>query len=145
MPSVFKNTFRIVGSNGEKMPKIMLCDDSKTILKILEKKLSDAGYQIVGSAKDGEEGAKVFSETKPDLTLLDVTMPNRDGRDCLKDILQINPAAKVIMISALQEESIIKECLAAGAKAFITKSKIYDESDFKKEILAVIESVLKAA
>lgn len=127
------------------MARIMLCDDSGTILKVLGQKLSSAGHEIVGTAMDGNEGLKVYSETSPDLTLLDVTMPNRDGRDCLKDILKLNPSAKVIMVSALKEDSIVNECFTIGAKAFISKSKIYDETEFKTKILSTIESVLKAA
>lgn len=128
------------------MAKIMLCDDSKTILTLLEKKLTDAGHQIVGKAKDGEEGIKVFTETKPDLALLDITMPNKDGRECLKGILAVNPAAKAIMISAVQEDAVMKDCLSSGAKAFISKSNLYCKDDeFKKQILSVIDSVLKAA
>jgi two-component system, chemotaxis family, chemotaxis protein CheY len=128
------------------MAKIMLCDDSSTILTLLGRKLTDAGHQIVGKAKDGNEGLALFSQTTPELTLLDVTMPNRDGRDCLKGILGLNPTAKVIMISALKDDSVVQECLSSGAKAFISKSTLYCKDDeFKKTVLSVIDSVLKAA
>jgi two-component system chemotaxis response regulator CheY len=124
----------------------MLCDDSRTILTLLEKKLTDAGHEVVGKANDGEEGVKLFASTKPDLALLDITMPNKDGRECLRGILSLNPGAKTIMVSALQEESVVQECLKTGARAFITKSKIYaNDEDFKKNVLSVIENVLKAA
>jgi two-component system chemotaxis response regulator CheY len=127
------------------MAKIMICDDSKTILMVLEKKLTEAGHQVIGKAKDGEEGVQVYTKTRPDLTILDVTMPNKDGRECLASIMKLNSAAKVIMLSALQDDAIIKECFATGAKAFIKKDKLYKDEDFKQEFLKTIENVLKAA
>lgn len=127
------------------MAKIMLCDDSATILNVLAFKLGAAGHEIVAKAKDGQEGINMYRETIPDISLLDVTMPNKDGRECLKEILSINPSAKVIMISALKEDSVKNDCLNSGACAFVSKVSIYNDSDFKSEILAVIDTVLKAA
>jgi len=127
------------------MAKIMLCDDSKTMLLIFEKKLKDAGHEIVGKAADGEEGIKLYNEKRPELTLLDITMPNKDGREALQGILKINTAAKVIMVSALKEEEVINECLKSGAKAFIRKTEVIKDEDFKREVLSVIEKVLKTA
>jgi DNA-binding NarL/FixJ family response regulator len=64
----------------------------------------------------------------------------------LREILSLNPAARVVMVSALQEDAVVKECLSQGAKAFIPKAKIYSgNDDFKDNVLAVIENVLKAA
>ena len=129
------------------MAKIMLCDDSATILSLLEKRLTDAGHQIVGKARDGDEGIKLYTVTKPDLALLDITMPNKDGRECLRGILGINPKAKAIMVSALQEEGVVQECLSSGARAFISKANIYskEKEDFNSKVLSIIETVLKAA
>jgi two-component system chemotaxis response regulator CheY len=127
------------------MAKIMICDDSKTILNILEKKLTAAGHQVVGKAKDGDEGFSVYAQTKPDLAILDVTMPNKDGRECLEAIMKLNSSAKVIMLSALHDENVINNCLGVGAKAFVSKDKLYKEEDFKQEILKVIDRILNAA
>ena len=127
------------------MARIVLCDDSKAILMLFERKLKDAGHEIVGKARDGEEGFKVYSETKPAIMLLDVTMPNIDGRDCLSNILKMDPSAKIIMVSAIKEEEVMKECLALGAKAFISKANTLDDEVFKKEVLSVIDALLKAA
>ena len=127
------------------MAKIMLCDDSRTILSLFEKKLKSFGHEVIGKAADGEEGIKLYAEKRPELTLLDITMPNKDGREALEGILQLNASAKVIMVSALKEEAVINACLQAGAKAFIEKNKIIKDEDFKREVLSVIEKVLKAA
>lgn len=127
------------------MAKIMLCDDSRTMLMLFERKLKDAGHEIVGKAADGEEGIKLYNEKRPDLTLLDITMPNKDGREALQGILQINSSAKVIMVSALKEDEVISDCLKNGARAFIEKNKVIKDEDFQREVLTVIEKVLKTA
>ena len=121
----------------------MICDDSPTILRLLETKLKAAGHEVVGSAKDGEEGIKIYSETKPDIAILDITMPNKDGRECLAAILEMHPSAKVIMVSAIKDEAVVKACLNAGAKAFTSKSHLLKPDEFKINILDVIDQILQ--
>lgn len=121
----------------------MICDDSPTILRLLESKLKAAGHEIVGMAKDGEEGIRVYSETKPDIAILDITMPNKDGRECLAAIIETYPSARVIMVSAIQDEAVIKACLEAGAMAFSSKAQLLKEEEFKINILDVIDQILK--
>lgn len=115
------------------------------ILKILDKRLKDAGFDIVGQAKDGNECIKLFNELKPDLLLLDITMPNKDGRECLNDIIAKTPKANVIMVSALSDQAVFDECLSQGAKAFISKSNLSTEQDFNQKVLSVINTVLQKA
>jgi two-component system chemotaxis response regulator CheY len=126
------------------MARIVICDDSKSALTFFDRKLREAGHEVVGKAQDGEEGIRVFAEAKPDLILLDVTMPNKDGRECLESILKTTPNAKVIMISAVKDDGVVRECLKSGAKSFISKSNIYGEEEFEKEVLAIIDQVLKS-
>jgi two-component system chemotaxis response regulator CheY len=123
--------------------RILICDDSNVMRTLLERKLTDGGHTVVAKGKDGDEGIKLFSEHKPDVVLLDITMPNRDGRECLKEILHQHPAAKAIMLSALKDDAVIQECLKVGAKAFVSKSNLHNDDEFKKEILNVILQVLK--
>lgn len=120
----------------------MICDDSPTILKLLEAKLKAAGHEIVGVARDGEEGIKVYSESKPDIAILDITMPNKDGRECLAGILAAHPSAKIIMVSAIKDEAVVKACLEDGAKAFTSKSQLLSPDEFKVNILDVIDMIL---
>jgi two-component system chemotaxis response regulator CheY len=124
------------------MARIALCDDNKTTLFGLTKKLSKAGHDIVGKANDGNEGMSLYLSQKPDLMLLDVTMPNMGGKECLQGILQADPKAKIIMISGVQDESIIQQCLMIGAKAYISKANIFDENYFNNEVLATINKIL---
>jgi len=126
------------------MAKIMLCDDSSTILLFLERKLRDGGHQIVGKAKDGEEGIRVYNESRPDVLILDVTMPNKDGRECLKAVIASHPSAKVIMLTALLDKAIENECLGMGAKALVSKSSIQNEN-FSKDLCALIDKVVKVS
>jgi two-component system, chemotaxis family, chemotaxis protein CheY len=126
------------------MAKIVICDDSKSALAFFDRRLREAGHEIVGKGQDGDEGFRVFMETKPDLILLDVTMPNKDGRECLEMILKQDPSAKVIMVSAVKDNAVIQECLRSGAKSFVSKTNIYEQEEFKKEVLNVIDQVLKS-
>jgi two-component system chemotaxis response regulator CheY len=121
----------------------MICDDSPTILRLLEGKLKAAGHEIVGMAKDGEEGIKLYLETRPDIAVLDITMPNKDGRECLAGILEIDSTANVIMVSAIKDEAVIAACIQAGAKAFSSKAQLLKVDEFKINILDVIDQILK--
>jgi len=103
------------------MARILIVDDSKFIVQVLQKTLESDGHEVVGKGTDGVEGFELFKEQKPDLTLLDITMPNRDGRDCLEDILKHDEHAHVIMISAIKDQEVIDFCLNIGAKGFLNK------------------------
>lgn len=127
------------------MAKILLVDDSNLILNLFEKGLQKAGHEIVGKARDGEQGVKLYTELKPELVVLDITMPNKDGRECLADLLKINPKVKVVMCSAVMDENVKQECLRQGAKDFIVKSSLSSPGEFENKVLNVIDPVLKAA
>lgn len=127
------------------MFKVLLCDDSNVILSVMKKRMIDIGYEVVGSGKDGNEGLNLYLEKKPDLVLLDVTMPNKDGRECLIDIMKSNPKAKVVMVSALVDNKIKEECIKIGAKDFIGKNSIFNEEEFKGTVIPILETILKAA
>lgn len=127
------------------MVKVLLCDDSSVILTVMKKRMVDMGFEVVGAGKDGNEGFLLFKEKNPDLVMLDVTMPNRDGRECLKDIMNSNPSAKVIMVSALSDQKVMSECLKLGAKEFISKNSIFNEDEFKSLVTPKIQSIVKVA
>jgi two-component system, chemotaxis family, chemotaxis protein CheY len=124
------------------MAKILLCDDSKSALSLIERKLLSAGHETVGKGRDGHEGLQLYKDTKPDLMLLDITMPNRDGRECLEDIMKFDPAAKVVMVSALKKDALTEECIAMGAKGFVSKAEIVDDKVFQREVLLLIDNLL---
>lgn len=103
------------------MAKILIADDSTFMRKILINILQKEGYKEVFEAKDGEEAIAKFKSEKPDLVLLDIIMEKKDGIEALKDIMKADRKAKVIMISAVGQEQMIKEALKLGAKDYIVK------------------------
>jgi len=125
------------------MAKILLVDDSKFIVQVLKKTLESGGHEVVAMGTDGVEGLNLFKEHNPDLTLLDITMPNRDGRDCLEDILKHDKHAKVIMISAIKDQEVKDFCINIGAKGFINKPLSFGTEESVEAFYNTINSGLK--
>lgn len=100
---------------------VVVVDDSKMSRKILRNILEDAGYAVLAEATDGEEGVATYMQYKPDILTLDITMPNMDGIEALKEIMKEDKNARVIMISAAGQQQKIIEALKLGAEKFITK------------------------
>lgn len=102
--------------------KVLIVDDSLFVAKQLSQIItSSADFEIVGTAEDGLQAIEKFQELKPDLVTMDITMPKMDGITALEKILAIDPSAKVVMVSALGKEELIKKSLLAGAKNYIVK------------------------
>jgi len=103
--------------------KVLLVDDSMFVRKQLNQILTSEGFNVVGQAEDGVKGLEMFKELHPnvDLVTMDITMPNMDGISCLEKIVAFDSSAKVIMISALGKEDLVKKALMAGAKNYIVK------------------------
>jgi two-component system chemotaxis response regulator CheY len=103
--------------------RVLLVDDSMFVRKQLNQILSSEGFHVVGQAEDGVQGLVLFKELHPnvDLVTMDITMPNMDGITCLEKIVSFDNGAKVIMISALGKEDLVKKALMAGAKNYIVK------------------------
>jgi two-component system chemotaxis response regulator CheY len=125
------------------MARIIVVDDSKFIVQVLKKTLESDGHEVVAMGTDGVEGYDLFKEHEPDLTLLDITMPNRDGRDCLEDILKHDEHARVIMISAIKEQEVIDFCLNIGAKGFINKPLSFGSQESVQAFYTTINNGLK--
>ena len=105
------------------MKTILLVDDSKTFQRVLENTVNKS-FQVVGKAFDGNEGFEQYKILKPQIVLLDITMPNCSGKECLQKILQFDPLAVVIMVSGIGDEGTIGDCLALGAKGFVKKEEV---------------------
>jgi two-component system chemotaxis response regulator CheY len=125
--------------------RILICDDSNVMLNLFQRKLQEAGHQVVGRANDSDTCVRLYSELKPDLVLLDITMPNKDGRECLAEIMQLHPKAKVVMISALTDQKVVGGCLKLGAKAFIAKTSFNVPETFQTDVLDVLKPLLASA
>lgn len=106
------------------MADILVVDDSKFMRKILTDILVAKGHRIVGEAENAEEAISSCQKLKPDLVTLDIIMPGvKEGNavSVLKEIVKQHPHTSVIMVSALGQEQVVKECIQAGARDFITK------------------------
>ena len=124
------------------MARVLVVDDSKFITVSLKAILEQGGHEVVGVGSDGIEGFELYQSTQPELVLLDITMPNRDGRDCLGDIITLDPNAKVIMISAIKEQEIVDGCIATGAKDFIEKPLQLGDEAYVASFYAKIQQAL---
>ncbi len=103
------------------MATVLIADDSLFMRKRLADILTEAGHEVVAEAENGDEAIMAFRRHNPELILLDITMPERNGYGALGQIMSFDENAKVVMCSALGEESVVQNCLDAGAKAFVVK------------------------
>ncbi len=103
------------------MARVLVVDDAAFMRKMVTDALTGGGHEIVGEAGNGEEAISRFQELRPDLMTLDITMPEKDGLAALKEIIAIDPGAKIIMCSALGQESKVLESIKLGAKDFVVK------------------------
>ena len=103
------------------MARILVVDDAAFMRKVLTDALTAGGHEVVGEAANGNEAVARFQDLRPDLTTLDITMPEADGLEALKEILATDPSAKVIMCSALGAEDKVLEAIRLGAKDFVVK------------------------
>ena len=100
---------------------ILICDDAAFMRMMIKDILTKNGYGIAGEAENGVKAIEKYSELKPDLVLMDITMPELDGIGALKKIKENDAAAKVIMCSAMGQQAMVIESIQAGAKDFIVK------------------------
>ena len=100
---------------------ILICDDAAFMRMMIKDILTKNGYNIAGEAENGVKAVEKYSETKPDLVLMDITMPEMDGIQALKKIKEIDPNANIIMCSAMGQQAMVIEAIQSGAKDFIVK------------------------
>ena len=103
------------------MARILVVDDAAFMRKMVKDALAAAGHEVVGEAGNGVEAVARYQELKPDLMTLDITMPEKDGLAALADIMGGDPSARVVMCSALGQESKVLESIKLGAKDFVVK------------------------
>ncbi|MDR0539476.1 MAG: response regulator [Spirochaetaceae bacterium] len=103
--------------------RVLIVDDSMFIAKQLGQILASEGFEVVDTAADGAQGLEKYKANKDkiDLVTMDITMPVMDGVSALEKILEINKGARVVMVSALGKEDVVKKCLLLGAKSYIVK------------------------
>jgi two-component system chemotaxis response regulator CheY len=103
------------------MSKILIADDAAFMRMMVKDSLTKNGYTDIVEAADGEIACNLYNSEKPDLVILDITMPNKTGIEALRDIKAADPSAKIIMCSAMGQEAMVVEAIKLGALDFIVK------------------------
>lgn len=101
--------------------RILIADDASFMRQMIREILEPEGFEIVAEAADGLEAVTQYQAVQPDLVTMDIVMPKRSGIDAVRDILELDPQAQVVMCSALGQETLVTEALQAGARDFIVK------------------------
>jgi two-component system chemotaxis response regulator CheY len=106
---------------SERKKRVLVVDDAMFMRKVLGDILARAGYEVCGEASNADTAVRLYKELQPDLVTLDIVMPGASGLECARSLLAQDPKAKIIMVSALGQESLIKEASDIGTAGFIVK------------------------
>jgi two-component system chemotaxis response regulator CheY len=101
--------------------RVLIVDDALIMRKRIQDIAVEAGWQVAGEAKDGQEAVALYQQEHPDLVTLDIVMPKMDGVCALKEIIRNDPQARIVMVSAVNQKDKLAECIHAGAIDFIVK------------------------
>ncbi|MCD9047314.1 response regulator [Luteimonas sp. MHLX1A] len=110
-------------------PTVLLCDDSRALRMLAAGQLDEAGFAVAGEAGNGLEAIRQYEALRPDLVLLDLVMPECDGREALARILELDPQARVVILSSLGAQRDIEACLRLGARSYLQKPIDTDAMD----------------
>jgi CheY-like chemotaxis protein len=102
-------------------PSVLLCDDSRALRMLTAGQLAAAGFDVVGEAGNGLEAVECYLALRPDIVLLDLVMPECDGREALSRIVALDPDARVVILSSLGAQGDIEQCLRLGARSYLQK------------------------
>jgi DNA-binding NarL/FixJ family response regulator len=100
---------------------VLLCDDSRALRLLTARQLGECGFDVAGEADNGVAAVEQYQKLRPDVVLLDLVMPQQDGKQALRRILELDPQARVVILGSLGAQHDIDECLRLGAKSYLQK------------------------
>lgn len=100
---------------------VLVCDDAIFMRTMISDILTQAGYEVVGEAETGAQAVERYKQLKPELVTMDIVMPDMGGIDAVREIMRLDPAAKILMCSAMGQQALVIEAIQAGAKDFVVK------------------------
>ena len=103
------------------MSKVLIVDDAAFMRMMIKDILEKNGFEVVGEASNGIKAVELYKKEKPDVVTMDITMPDMDGIEAVKEIKAFDPAARVIMCSAMGQQTMVMDAIRAGARDFIVK------------------------
>jgi len=101
--------------------RVLVADDARFMRQLIREIIEPEGFEVVGEAADGRAVVEEFSRLQPDVVTMDIVMPKRSGIDAAKEILALDPSARIVMVSALGQEALVMEALQAGAADYVVK------------------------
>jgi len=119
------------------MKNILIVDDAAFMRMVIKMMLERNGYNVVGEAENGQVAVLKFKELHPDLVTMDITMPIMSGIDACKEICKFDTTAKVVMVSAMGQDGLVRDAIMAGAKSFIVKP--YKEEHVLQTLAKIFE------
>lgn len=115
-------------SKGDPMTvRVLLVDDTAFMRRMLRDLLTKEGYEVVAEAGNGREAVEQYRQERPDLVIMDITMPEMDGIAAVREIIAGDPQARIVMCSALGQQELVLESLEAGALDFVMKPFLPDK------------------
>jgi two-component system, chemotaxis family, chemotaxis protein CheY len=109
------------GAGGRRSLKLLIVDDSNIMRRRIERSQQFEELQVVGTAGNGLEALELFRKTDPDVVTMDLTMPQMDGIECISKLVQLKPAVRILVISALADKATAVEAMERGANGFLNK------------------------
>jgi len=100
---------------------VLVCDDAIFMRTMISDILGGAGYEIVGEAETGVQAIEQYKHLKPDLVTMDIVMPDLGGIEAVREIVKFDPAARILMCSAMGQQALVVEAIQAGARDFVVK------------------------